>query len=43
MKLAGLPYFSALVDAWQRCAYARRIPLATEVENLAAGYGQAFA
>jgi len=43
VKLAGLPYFSALVDAWQRCAYARRIPLAAEVENLAAGYGRAFA
>ena len=41
-KLAHLPYFSLLVDAWQRCAYARRIPPAAEVETLAAEYDKAF-
>jgi hypothetical protein len=41
--LARLPYFEVLVDAWQRCAYARRMPASAEVEQLAAGYGKAFA
>jgi hypothetical protein len=43
VRLAELPYFSTLVDAWQRCAYARRMPASDEVEQLAAGYGKAFA
>jgi hypothetical protein len=43
VRLAELPYFSSLVDAWQRCAYARRMPASDEVEQLAAGYGKAFA
>jgi len=43
VRLADLPYFASLVDAWQRCAYARRIPPAEEVERLAAEYGGAFA
>jgi hypothetical protein len=42
-RLAQLPYFSLLVEAWQRCAYARRLPAAAEVERLAAAYGEAFA
>jgi hypothetical protein len=43
VRLASLPYFSSLVDSWQRCAYARRIPPVAEVEKLAAEYGAAFA
>ena len=43
VRLARLPYFEVLVDAWQRCAYARRMPASAEVEQLAAGYGKAFA
>lgn len=42
-RLAELPYFSTLVDAWQRCAYASRTPSAEEVERLARDYGGAFA
>jgi len=43
VRLAELPYFSALVDAWQRCAYASRTPSADEVERLARDYAGAFA
>jgi hypothetical protein len=43
VRLARLPYFGSLVEAWQQCAYARRMPPAAEVERLAAEYGQAFA
>ena len=43
VRLAQSPYFSSLVDAWQRCAYARRVPETAEVERLAAEYAQAFA
>ena len=42
-RLADVPYFSLLVDAWRRCAYARRIPPAADVERLAAEYRVAFA
>jgi len=43
VRLAQLPYFSSLVDAWQRCAYARRLPATAEVERLASEYAKAFA
>ena len=43
VRLAQLPYFSSLVDAWQRCAYARRAPDTAEVERLASEYANAFA
>jgi len=43
VKLAKLAYFALLVEAWQRSAYARRVPAAAEVEQLAADYGSAFA
>ncbi|HJV11952.1 MAG TPA: DUF4129 domain-containing protein, partial [Burkholderiales bacterium] len=43
VRLAKLPYFSMLVDAWQRCAYASRTPSAEEVERLARDYAGAFA
>ena len=43
VSLARLPYFGALVDAWQQCAYARRMPQAADVERLANDYGGAFA
>ena len=43
VRLAKLPYFSMLVDAWQRCAYASRTPSAGEVERLARDYAGAFA
>ena len=43
VKLAQLPYFALLVDAWRLCAYARRMPPASEVEQLATGYKAAFA
>ena len=32
-----------LVDAWQQCAYARRMPQAADVERLANDYKGAFA
>ena len=38
VRLAKLPYFAALVDAWQQCAYARRMPQAADVERLANDY-----
>ena len=43
VRLAGVPYFAVLVDAWRRCAYARRLPSSTEVEALARSYAAAFA
>jgi hypothetical protein len=44
LRLSGdMSYLRNLVDAWQRCAYARRVPQAAEVEALAAAYGAAFA
>ncbi len=43
MRLAGLPYFAALVEAWRACAYARREPSAAQVQALAAQYREAFA
>jgi hypothetical protein len=42
VRLAKLPYFGALVDAWQQCAYARRMPQAADVERLANDYKSAF-
>jgi hypothetical protein len=44
IRLSGdLSYLQNLINAWQRCAYARRMPAAAEVEQLAADYGKAFA
>jgi hypothetical protein len=43
VRMAKLPYFAVLVDAWQGCAYASRTPPAADVERLAADYGKAFA
>jgi uncharacterized protein DUF4129 len=43
VRLAGMPYFASLVDAWRRCAYARRMPSPAEVETLAQEYKGAFA
>jgi hypothetical protein len=43
VRLARIPYFGMLVDAWQQCAYARRMPQAAEVEKLANDYRGAFA
>ena len=43
VRLAKLPYFAILVDVWLQCAYARRIPAATDVERLANDYRSAFA
>jgi hypothetical protein len=43
VRLAGMPYFASLVDAWRRCAYARRMPSPAEVETLAQQYKGAFA
>ncbi len=43
VRLAGMPYFEALVDVWRACAYAKRELSASRVEELAAGYRQAFA
>lgn len=44
LRLSGnISFLKNLIDAWQRCAYARRIPAAAEVERLAADYGPAFA
>jgi hypothetical protein len=42
VRLAGLPYFAALVDAWRRCAYARRIPSSEEIQSLVTTYKTAF-
>jgi hypothetical protein len=43
VQLAKLPYFSSLVDSWRSCAYAKRMPPASEVERLAQDYKAAFA
>jgi len=43
VRLAGMAYFAALVDAWRRCAYARRLPSNDEVEQLAKNYRETFA
>jgi hypothetical protein len=43
VRLAGMPYFAALVDAWRRCAYARKDILTEQVVELAEGYRKAFA
>jgi len=43
VRLAGMPYFAALVDAWRRCAYARRMPSPEEIQFLATTYKTAFA
>ena len=43
VRLAKVPYFGALVDAWQQCAYASRMPPAREVERLANDYRGVFA
>ena len=43
VRLAGMPYFAALVDAWRRCAYARRIPSSEEIQSLVTTYKAAFA
>jgi hypothetical protein len=42
VRLAGMPYFAALVDAWRRCAYARRMPSPEEIQSLATTYRAAF-
>jgi len=36
-------YLKALINAWQRCAYASQTPQSAEVERLASDYGKAFA
>ena len=43
VALAGMPYFASLVDAWRRCAYAKREPSPEEIGKLAEGYKEAFA
>lgn len=43
VRLARIAYFGALVDTWQQCAYARRLPQAADVERLANDYRSAFA
>jgi hypothetical protein len=43
VALAGMPYFGALVDAWRRCAYAKKDILTEQVVELAEGYRKAFA
>jgi len=44
LRLSGEPSFmKELILAWRMCAYARRMPAATEVEQLAMGYKAAFA
>jgi hypothetical protein len=42
VRLAGMPYFASLVDAWRRCAYASRLPSREEVESLSKTYKAAF-
>lgn len=42
VRLADLPYFALLVDAWRRCAYANRMPSAAEVAELASRFNSAF-
>ena len=43
VRLAGMPYFATLVEAWRRCAYASRLPSTTEVQDLAQTYKASFA
>jgi hypothetical protein len=44
LRLSGdMDYLKHLIHAWQRCAYARRMPAASEVQQLAAEYASAFA
>jgi hypothetical protein len=43
VRLAGMPYFAALVDVWRACAYGKRELSASRVEELAASYREAFA
>ncbi|HEX2198595.1 MAG TPA: hypothetical protein VHG88_08240 [Burkholderiales bacterium] len=43
VRLAGMPYFAALVDLWRACAYAKRELSPARVQELAAGYKDAFA
>ena len=43
VRLARVPYFGALVDAWLQCAYARRMPKSDDVVRLANDYRGAFA
>lgn len=43
VRLAGMAYFAALVDAWRRCAYASRVPSAEEIQSLVTTYRKAFA
>jgi hypothetical protein len=43
VQLANLPYFASLVEYWRACAYAKRIPPAADVEQLANDYKAAFA
>jgi hypothetical protein len=38
-----VPYFAALVEVWRACAYGKRELPASRVEELAAGYRDAFA
>ena len=42
VRLAGMPYFAQLVDAWRRCAYARRLPPPEEIQSLVTAYKAAF-
>jgi hypothetical protein len=42
VRLAGMSYFAALVDAWRRCAYASRVPSVEEIQSLATAYRGAF-
>jgi hypothetical protein len=44
LRLSGeMPYLRDLIDAWGRCAYARRMPPSPEVQRLADHYKAAFA
>jgi hypothetical protein len=44
LRLSGdLPYLQQLINAWRNCAYAQRLPAASEVERLANDYKAAFA
>jgi hypothetical protein len=42
VRMADMPYFASLVDAWRRCAYARRTPSSEEIQSLATAYQAAF-
>ena len=42
VKLAGTPFFAALVEVWRSSAYARRDPSLVQVERLAHEYKAAF-